>query len=308
MKNIRLGRIVTALSAAGALILSSCFGPKASKFACPESQRASLEAAAAPLPPFRRVFIVVLENKDAEDALARPFMRKLASTGALLSNFHAITHPSQPNYIALTAGSTLGVDSNDTADLSLPDKHLGDLLDERGRSWKLYAEDYPGNCFLGDTSGAYARKHVPFLNFRNVQEDATRCSKVVNAAELEQDVANGDLPDFALYIPNNINNGHDTDAGYSDQWLQSRFEPLLKDPVFAQGTLFVVTFDESGSHADAANRIYTTLNGAGVKAGSATEACYTHYDLLRTIEELLGLDTLGKRDASGMPVTGIWEN
>ena len=45
----------------------------------------------------KRVFIVVLENEDAEVALLQPMMASLAARGALLSNYFAITHNSQPN-------------------------------------------------------------------------------------------------------------------------------------------------------------------------------------------------------------------
>src|SRR5262245_17702571 len=97
---------------------------------------------AEPRPPFRKVFIVVLENAAYADALAQPFLAALAERGALLTNFFAEGRPSQPNYIALTAGSTHGVTSN--ASVTLDVSHVGDLLETRGRTWKVYAEGYPG--------------------------------------------------------------------------------------------------------------------------------------------------------------------
>ena len=102
--------------------------------------------------PFQRVLIVVLENTDYENAVAQPFLRDLAARGALLSNAFAVTHPSFPNYVAPTAGSTYGLTSNGEVTLDVP--HIGDLLEGAGRSWKVYAEGYPGNCFLGASAGA----------------------------------------------------------------------------------------------------------------------------------------------------------
>jgi hypothetical protein len=91
-------------------------------------------ADAAARPPFQKVFIVVLENTAYGDALAQPFLAGLAARGALLTNFFAEGHPSQPNYVALTAGSTYGLTSN--ADITLDVSHIGDLLEGAGRTWK----------------------------------------------------------------------------------------------------------------------------------------------------------------------------
>src|SRR5262249_39288622 len=89
-------------------------------------------------PSFQKVFVVVLENTDYPTALAQPFLADLAPRGALLTNFFAVTHPSQPNYIAMVAGSTYGVTSSGNVTLNV--SHLGDLLEASGRSWKVYAE------------------------------------------------------------------------------------------------------------------------------------------------------------------------
>jgi len=112
--------------------------------------------------------IIILENANYRDALAQPFLSNLAKRGALLSEFYAEARPSLPNYIALTAGTTAGLTSN--APVSLDLHHIGDLLEGKGKTWKVYAEAYPGHCFLGERSGTYVRKHVPFLSFENVRK------------------------------------------------------------------------------------------------------------------------------------------
>jgi hypothetical protein len=156
-------------------------------------------AHAQPPAAFQKVMIVVLENTDYANALAQPFLSDLAAHGALLGNFFAETHPSFPNYVAMTAGSTFGLSSNDEVTLDV--SHIGDLLEAAGRTWKVYAEGYPGNCFLDSTAGAYVRRHVPFLSFRNVQMNPARCQQVVNAAVLATDIANRTLPDYSFYVP-----------------------------------------------------------------------------------------------------------
>lgn len=267
----------------------------------PEGERASVFV---PPPSVKRVFMVILENTSAQDAFAQPYLKSLAASGAYLSNFHAVTRPSQPNYIALTAGSSFGLDTN--GPLNLPQSHLGDLIEKKGLDWKVYAEGFPGDCFMGEMHGSYARKHVPFLNFRNVQEDPARCAKIVPATRLTQDVADSRLADFSLFIPNNDSNGHDSGVEYADQWVRATFEPLLKDPKFMDGTLFVLTFDEAAKSSKT-NHVYTLLYGDSVQAGTSTGTCYGHYDLLRTIEDTLGVGTLGRNDERAQPIQGIWK-
>lgn len=259
---------------------------------------------AFPRPPFEKVFIVVLENATYANALAQPFLADLASRGALLANFFGETHPSQPNYIALTAGSTYGVTSN--LNVSLDVGHVGDLLEAAGLSWKVYAEGYPGGCFLGASSGAYVRKHVPFLSFANVQTDPARCARIVNASALAGDIAGGTLPDYALYVPDLNNDGHDTSVTFADQWLATTFGPRLQDPRFTDGRLFVVTFDEAPTTGP--NHVYTSLYGRGVVPGAASAIRHDHYSLLRTIEDALALPTLGQHDATASPITGVWRH
>lgn len=251
--------------------------------------------------------IVVLENANYDEALRQPFLRSLAARGALLTHFSAEAHPSQPNYIALVSGSTHGVDSDDLVTLNA--RHVGDLLEARGLEWKVYAEHYPGGCFLGARSDDYVRKHVPFLSFRDVQENPARCARIVDASTLYADMANGRLPSYSLYIPDLRNDGHDTDIAYADRWLSARFGPLLQDPRFTKDLLFVVTFDEADHFLflPSTNHILTVLVGGGVEAGSRADGAYRHYSLLRLVEDHFGLGTLGHKDAVAPVITGIWK-
>lgn len=273
-----------------------------------EAPRRRAAASGAPVAAVKHIVVVILENTDAANAERLPFLSSLASQGAILMNYHALTHPSQPNYIAMVSGSTHGVTGSEP--LALNVSHLGDLIEQKGLSWKVYAEGYPGDCFLGETSGSmadgqYVRRHVPFLNFRNVQLDTARCkARVVNAAALDADLAAGALPSFAFYVPHNLHNGHDTNAAFADAWLQSRFGPLLNDPRMMMDTLFIVTYDESASTSD--YRVTTVLYGSMVRRGAVSYERYGHFDLLRTIENLLELGSLRQFDAAARPITGVW--
>jgi acid phosphatase len=254
-------------------------------------------------PSFRKVVLVVLENTSYAKAMTQPFLSSLARKGALLTNLNAVAHPSQPNYVALIAGSTMGV--RDDRPVTLNGRHLGDLLEDAGKSWRVYAEDYPGGCDLSAQSGLYARKHVPFLSFNDVQSDPARCARVTDASSFPSDLQGGSLADFSLFVPNLDDDGHQSGAGAADRWMSSYFGPLLDSPAFSSGgVLLIVTFDES--HGTADNRVYGVLYGASVRPGTSSSQALTHYSLLRTVEDGLGVGTLGRGDASADAVSGVW--
>jgi hypothetical protein len=256
----------------------------------------------------KRVFVVIIENTDAGVAENLPFIRRLAARGAILRNARCLGHPSQPNYIALVSGGTHGVTGSVPA--TIDTTHLGDLAERGGLDWKIYAERFPGNCFLGETfgtvaEGQYVRRHVPFLAFVDVQQNFPRCvAHVVSANAFDTDRDAGVLPALSFYIPDNQHNGHDSTPQVADAWLESRFGPLIDDPRFMDGTLFVVIYDES---ATADLRITEVFLGSMVRAGVSSFESYDHYDVLRTIENLLGLGTLGRADAKARPIDGIWK-
>lgn len=261
-----------------------------------------MATASSSLHGIKHVVVIVLENTSAKQALAQPFLHQLTTQGAYLANYHAVTHPSQPNYIALIAGDTLGVNSNDA--VSLKQKQIGDLLQAKHFTWKNYAEGYPGQCFLGGIHEAYYRKHVPFLSFYAVQQQANVCANVVPAETFFTDLRANQLPTFALYTPDINNDGHDTGVAFADKYVAERFGAILSNPVYLRDTLFIITFDEDDSRGD--NRVYTVLLGASVKPASQSSQYYTHYSLLKTIEQLFNLGDLGRYDHTSRPIEGIW--
>ena len=180
--------------------------------------------------------------------------------------------------------------------------HLGDLLEAKGKTWKNYAEGYPGNCFSGATAGRYVRKHVPFISFINVQQDARRCANIVPASQFATDIANGTLPDFSFYSPDLDNDGHDTGLAYADGALKRIFGPLIDNADFMDGMLLIVTFDED-DHTQG-NKIYTALIGGGFEPGTQDNTRYNHYSLLRTIEDGFGLGSLHLNDETATPIGG----
>ncbi len=254
-------------------------------------------------PNFKKVVQIVFENAGYAEALKEPYFASVASQGALFNNYSAVTHPSQPNYIAMIAGDPLGTLMD--GQVNLQGDHLGTLLTRKGLSWKNYAEDYPGNCFLGMQSGAYARKHVPFISFVNVQSNPSECAKVVNAEAFASDLRAGTLPTYSLYVPNLNHDGHDTSAAYASNWLSSAFGAIFSDSRVMKDTLFIITFDESDSYIRK-NQVYTVLLGANVIPGSAIPTPVNHYSVLRLIEDQFQLGSLGRNDARAVQIPNIW--
>ena len=243
--------------------------------------------------PFSHVLIVVLENTNYANAMNQSFLSELSKKGASLDNMTALTHPSQGNYISMIAGDTFGITNDKNVDLDA--QHIGDLLEAKGLTWKAYVEGFPGNCFLGATSGKYARKHVPFLSFKNVSTNPARCKNIVDSKQLDNDIQSNHLPNYAIYIPDLNNDGHDSGVSFADAYMSKKFGPLLQNPQFINQMLFIVTFDESGSKSND-NQIYTAFYGDSVVAGAKSTVAYTHYSILKTIETVWGLGSLNKND------------
>lgn len=234
--------------------------------------------------------------------MADPYLGALACEGACFTNFRGLVHPSYSNYLAMVSGRLLPSFADGQRDF--PDRTAADLLTERGRTWKNYAEGFPGNCFTGSRQGRYARKHVPFMSFLRVRH--SQCDRVVVARQFQDDLAAGTLPNYAFYSPDLDNDGHDTGLAYSSRWLKGFLEPFRHDPARMKGLLIVVTYDES-EHDPAGdeNHIYTVFLGDMVKPGRY-DAPYNHFNVLRTIEDSFDLGTLAGGDSGAKPIVGVW--
>jgi len=260
--------------------------------------------AQAGIPRVQRVIHLVFENADYEDVIANPVFKRVADAGVLFTGARAVAHPSQPNYIAMISGSVDGAGSDGEINLSRP--HLGDLLEAKGLQWKVYAEGYPGNCFLPMRSGKYVRRHVPFLSFTNVQRSKERCARIVNADGFSGDLQAGKLPEYSLYVPDLDHDGHDTGVEFAGKWFESAFGPVFSNAAIMESTLFVVTFDESESWFGS-NRVYTVLLGANVRSGLKIGDPVSHYSVLALIEDLFRLGNLNRQDRTAAKIPDIWQ-
>src|SRR5262245_16562981 len=255
---------------------------------------------------FERVLIIVLENQDYKDAITDRYLGELATQGTNFTNFHGLFHPSYSNYLAMVAGKDIPTLFNQQKDLD--ECTVAELLNAKGFTWKNYTQGYPEQpqpCVTAPAFGRYARKHVPFMSFKSIQENA--CGNIVAASRFEDDLNNQALPTYTFYTPDMDNDGHDTGVSYASKWLEGFLEPLLKNQALMKSMLIVVTFDESADHSpDAGNHIYTVFLGPMVKAREVQDH-YNHYNVLRTIEENFGLCPLGEGDNGARPIADVWK-
>ncbi len=288
-------RLIGALiaSAAAAAGLAACGSARS---AGPVQTVASPTARLHGGPP-THVAVIVMENEEYGEVIgssSAPYVNGLARRYALARSMYAIGHPSLPNYLALTAGSTFDINS-DCTDCSVQATSIVDQLERARVSWKAYMEDLPHPCFTGASSGDYAKKHDPFVYYTRVAGDRGRCGHVVPLTQLHRDERAHALPTFIWITPNLCHDMHDCDPATGDRFL-ARLVPALLRGLGHRGLLFL-TWDE-GSSDDGCCRlasgghVATIVAGPGARPGARMSTPADHYSVLQTIEDLLGLGRL----------------
>ncbi|BDZ45963.1 alkaline phosphatase family protein [Naasia aerilata] len=233
------------------------------------------------------IVVILEENEPADHVLGdddAPYLNELAAAGAVATNYSAITNPSLPNYVALTSGSTNGITTDCLpADCGVDVPNLADRVEAAGLTWKIYGEGMPQPCSTGST-GNYAPRHIPFLYYRDISGDSSRCRQhVVPYEQLATDLADDRLPSLAFVTPDLCNDMHNCDIATGDTWLSQEVPKLLQSPGFGGDSLLVVTFDEgTAKHNDVA----TVFAGSLARSGATSDVAYSHYSLLHTIESL----------------------
>jgi hypothetical protein len=252
--------------------------------------------AASTLPTPAHVVVVVEETYSYDEVVGNrsaPYINWLANNGALMTQSFAITHPSQPNYFALFAGSTFGLSDDCPVDLgAIP--NLGAELLAAGYTFMGFSEDLPSAGSATCTSGKYVRRHVPWVNFSNVP-----AANSVPFSSFPSDYAS--LPTVSFVIPNLDNDMHDGTIAEGDAWLYNNLSAYAAWAK-ANNSLLVVTWDEA-ENSDS-NHIPTIFYGANVRTGMHSEPV-SHYNVLSTLEEFYGLEKIGA--ATAPAITDIWD-
>ena len=291
---------VTALGCAAALAGGCTSGASAgpglsaapSSVSSSASPPSSARAAAAALRP-AHVVVVIEENHSSGDIIgdsSAPYLNSLAAQGANFTQSFAVTHPSEPNYLALFSGSTQGL-TDDSCPHAFTGANLASELGAAGGTFAGYSESMPSSGYTGCTAGAYARKHNPWVNFAGVPAADNR-----TFAAFPRDF--NTLPTVAFVVPNLLNDMHDGTVAQADSWLRTNLNSYAQWAKTHDSEL-IVTWDEDDNSAD--NHIPTLMVGAHVKPGTYAETI-DHYSVLRTLEDLYGLAHAGA-SAQATPIT-----
>lgn len=248
-------------------------------------------------PTYDHIVIVVEENhSDYQITADYPFFESLKAGGAYLSAMYAVTHPSQPNYLALFSGSTQGVKDDKHYDLDAA--NLYDSLKAADIGFLAFSENLPSQGWEGDVSNYYVRKHAPWALFASFDDQYH-----LPFSSFPEDFS--ELAAVNFVIPCQLNNMHDGSIATADQWLSDNISAYA---VWAKAhnSLLIVTFDEPRASDDPLTvPIATYFYGAEVEAGYVDSQSYSLYSILRYIEDQHGLEYIGA-DAEAASISGIW--
>ncbi|MEE6178440.1 alkaline phosphatase family protein [Mycobacterium sp. 050134] len=265
--------------------------------ATPLAPRVELTAAAVPQPA--HVVIVIEENRSQNNIIGNksaPFLNALAARGALMTQSFAETHPSEPNYLALFAGSTMGVTKDSCPVDGGATPNLASELLAAGYTFVGFAEGLPAVGSTVCSAGKYARKHVPWANFTNVPPGDSLPFSAFPMGNYAS------LPTVSFVIPNNDDNMHDGSIPQGDAWLNQELSGYANWAV-ANNSLLIVTWDED-DNSTTRNQIPTVFYGAHVRPGAYPEQI-SHYNVLSTLEQMYGLPKIGLA-ANAPAITDIW--
>jgi hypothetical protein len=244
------------------------------------------------------IVIVIFENKHRSSVIGNPrapYLNKLARQGANMTRSYGITHPSQPNYLALFSGSTHGVSSNACLQRFKKKQNLGSQLRKAGYSFTGYAEALPKVGYTGCVQGRYQRKHNPWVNFANLPRSSNQ-----PFSAFPRDYRK--LPTVSFVSPDMCNSMHDCSIRTGDRWMKKHFNSYAKWAK-RNNSWLIVTFDENAGGS--ANPIPTIIVGQGIRPGRYSHRM-DHYTMLRTIQKAYGLPPLGRSQAA-RPLSKIWK-
>ncbi len=243
---------------------------------------------------FSHVYVIVMENRGYNNIVGNadaPYINSLIADYGLATNYKAVAHPSEPNYLALFSGSTQGI--ADDANHDFAGQNLADQLEAHGKTWRVFAQNVPLGCFTGaiasggeDGAGTYARKHEPAISFTDISTSPSRCGNITDFTHFDPAAA-----DFEFIAPNLCNDMHDCSVATGDAFLRGFVPTILSSPAWKQGGVLFITWDE-GEGPTASNQVATLVISQAVPKGFQSNVAHDHYSLLRTIEDAWGLGCL----------------
>jgi hypothetical protein len=235
------------------------------------------------------VVLIVMENHSygqIAGSASAPYLNRFAHRGTLFTDMNAVSHPSLPNYLALTSGSTLGCTSDTCPTRAFHAKNIFEQLLAHRRSWRSWEESMPGRC-VRSNAGTYAVRHNPAVYYTDLYPRACPKFDVPYPKSLPRR-SHG----LTFITPNICHDTHDCSVAVGDTWLRRHVPKLLK-----RGAIVVITYDEGEGN----NHVFCAARGPGIGQGVRRRAAYTHYGLLAGIERHFGLRRL-RQAATARPV------
>jgi hypothetical protein len=271
------------------------------------------------VPAFHHVFVIVMENLGYDQALQTPGLAALASRWALATDSYGASHPSLPNYLALTSGSTFSI-SSDCVTCYVNSPNLFSQLSASSVSYDAYLEGVPGPCYLSPWGGSdYASKHNPFRYYDDVRRSPAMCSHLRPFSEFTSLLARSSraVPGFVWVTPNLCHDGHDCAPGVAATWLTNIVQKITASAAWRDRGVLFVTWDESNSDSSAVTssghvtstggggHVMTLVIAPGLRRGLRVSVAYNHYSLLATVEDALGLGLL-KGASTAAPLSAFF--
>ena len=282
------------------------------------------------------VMFIVFENRSYNSIVGNksaPYINSALISGCgLATNYHNYSHPSTPNYLALTSGTVAGkAVSADCQPSGCPQPQASILsqLGNAGQAWREYAEATPGNCDKknydnttyanadGSTGEYYYVRHAPPAYYTSspvaaecanwdVPLGTTTSGALLNALS---PISDG-LPVFSFVTPGGCDDMHDCSTRVGDDWLKEWIPIIQQSAAYQSGQLAVFITSDEGTGSDKTNgetcwdsthadssaypscHIATIVISPYTMPGTKSDAYFNHLSLLGTAEDLLGLPRL----------------
>jgi len=259
------------------------------------------------------VVVILMENEESSSVVGNttgaPYISKtLIPSGTLFTNYYAVSHPSLPNYLALTVGNTCGKDGTDTVTPLCTEPSIWTQMSAAGIIAREWAENESANCsYTSDGTGLYAQRHDSYAIVADAEALST-CGDLATGtgssspglAALDAALASASPPAYSFVTPNLCDDMHSCPIRSGDLWLSANVPGLLR-----AGVDVIVTFDEGTSNTNGGGQVMTVEVGPGVAAGAKNGTLYAHYGLLAGIEKHFGLPLLSNaRTATPLPIGG----
>jgi len=269
---------------------------------------------------FSHVFVLVEENHSFADVIGNsnmPYLNGLASANSLATQYYGDPHPSLPNYFELTVGGGASITgtSGDSFSGTMTQYNVVGALTNAGKTWKAYEESLPPAGYLGADSGAYVRRHNPFVYLSDVQQSSSQAGNVVPFSQLATDIANNALPEYGFIAPNVNDDAHSCPSGMTtctdaqqlaaaDQWLSANIAPLLSSAAFSN-SLLIIVFDEAEDSdiTHGGGHVPAILVSPKVRSKYESTTFYQHESTLRLMLKGLGVTDLPGAAAAATDMT-----